>query len=286
MAYVETLFGHQDEITNLCAMGSKDRCISTGGRDRSVRLWKILEESQLVFRVSQLVNKKEQKMDDEDLEPVNANRSLMTCLNEDNTGSVDSIAFLDDESWITGTDGGALSIWSIQRKKPVFSIPNAHGRYFIARNDSEEAHAESSGCRGVINAENVETTASDIASKLGATYPVLTNPFWITAIASVPHSDLIVTGSWDGQLRFWRRQLSGGGGGMMGEEKPRQKKPLQLINSLPIEGYINSIQFSTSGKYLVVGVGQEHRFGRWQRIGSARNTVYTIDLGNLFTIEK
>jgi ribosomal RNA-processing protein 9 len=48
MAYVETLFGHEDTITGVSAL-DRDRALSCGARDRSLRLWKIPEESQLVF---------------------------------------------------------------------------------------------------------------------------------------------------------------------------------------------------------------------------------------------
>lgn len=41
-------FGHQDVITGLDS-GSRERCVTAGGRDRTVRVWKISEESQLVF---------------------------------------------------------------------------------------------------------------------------------------------------------------------------------------------------------------------------------------------
>lgn len=41
-------FGHQDAITALDSL-SRERCVTAGGRDRSVRVWKIAEESQLVF---------------------------------------------------------------------------------------------------------------------------------------------------------------------------------------------------------------------------------------------
>ena len=48
MAYVETLFGHQDRITGVDA-GVRERAVTSGGRDGTVRVWKIVEESQLVF---------------------------------------------------------------------------------------------------------------------------------------------------------------------------------------------------------------------------------------------
>ena len=41
-------FGHQDAITGLDCL-SRERCVTAGGRDNTVRVWKITEESQLVF---------------------------------------------------------------------------------------------------------------------------------------------------------------------------------------------------------------------------------------------
>ncbi|KAF8872258.1 WD40-repeat-containing domain protein [Gymnopilus junonius] len=49
MGYVETLFGHQDHVLSLDALRG-DTCISVGGRDKTARYWKIVDETQLVFR--------------------------------------------------------------------------------------------------------------------------------------------------------------------------------------------------------------------------------------------
>lgn len=40
--------GHQDAITSIDAL-NKERAITAGGRDNSLRVWKIPEESQLIF---------------------------------------------------------------------------------------------------------------------------------------------------------------------------------------------------------------------------------------------
>ena len=47
--FVTLRFGHEDGITGIDSL-AKDRTVTSGGRDRTVRLWKIPEESQLVFR--------------------------------------------------------------------------------------------------------------------------------------------------------------------------------------------------------------------------------------------
>lgn len=41
-------FGHQDAVAALDAL-SRECCVTAGGRDGTVRVWKIPEESQLVF---------------------------------------------------------------------------------------------------------------------------------------------------------------------------------------------------------------------------------------------
>ena len=47
-------FGHHEEVTGIdCLM--RERPVSSGGNDRTVRLWKILEETQLVFQGHKLV---------------------------------------------------------------------------------------------------------------------------------------------------------------------------------------------------------------------------------------
>ena len=49
MGYIETLFGHQDCIHGVDAL-RKETAVSVGGRDRTIRYWKVIDETQLVFR--------------------------------------------------------------------------------------------------------------------------------------------------------------------------------------------------------------------------------------------
>ena len=49
LGYVETLFGHQDTIVAIDALHG-ETAVTAGARDRTLRYWKIPEESQLVFR--------------------------------------------------------------------------------------------------------------------------------------------------------------------------------------------------------------------------------------------
>ncbi|KAI9267378.1 WD40-repeat-containing domain protein [Sporodiniella umbellata] len=107
-SYIETLFGHQDQITDIDTLG-RERCVSTGGRDKTARLWKIVEESQLVFRGG--ISTKDES----------GAKSLYV------ENSIDCIAQLDESMYVTGGDSGALALWEISRKKPVHHKSLAHG---------------------------------------------------------------------------------------------------------------------------------------------------------------
>nr|BAK03709.1 predicted protein [Hordeum vulgare subsp. vulgare] len=90
--YMHCLYGHQGEILTTDAL-SKDRLL-TVARDRTMHLWKIPEESQLVFRAPAV--------------------SLECC------------CFIDDKEYLSGSDDGSLELWSVMRKKPTHIIKNAH----------------------------------------------------------------------------------------------------------------------------------------------------------------
>ncbi|XP_041978702.1 U3 small nucleolar RNA-interacting protein 2 [Aricia agestis] len=95
MAYVETLFGHQCPITSIDAL-TRERAITTGGRDTTVRIWKIVEESQLIFNGPE--------------------------------GSIDVVKLLDEEHFISGSDNGSICLWSVLKKKPLWTATEAHGK--------------------------------------------------------------------------------------------------------------------------------------------------------------
>ncbi|VEN36040.1 unnamed protein product [Callosobruchus maculatus] len=91
MAYVETLFGHQDTISSIDSL-YRDRLVSCGGRD--LRVWKIPEETQLIFN--------------------------------GHIGNIDVVRFINEDTFISGGDDGQLCVWSVMKKKPVCIIHNAH----------------------------------------------------------------------------------------------------------------------------------------------------------------
>lgn len=101
-AYVETLFGHQDHVVSIASMMT-DQCVSVGSRDRTARLWKVVDESQLVFRGG----------------------SSRKALYSEN--SIDCVAVIPPTHFVTGSDSGDICLWSVHKKKPLHKIHQAHG---------------------------------------------------------------------------------------------------------------------------------------------------------------
>lgn len=96
-SYMESLFGHQEGVTNVDYLG-ENFAVSTS-EDRTVRFWKIAEETQLVFKAH------------------GAQTDAACLLNENNFVS-------------TGADG-SLCLWSTLKKKPLCTVPQAHGGQWL-----------------------------------------------------------------------------------------------------------------------------------------------------------
>lgn len=119
MGYVESLFGHQDavsaplhdrvhgkidvnfvfyqQVTCIDSL-TRERVVTGGGRDGTVRVWKIVEESQLVY-------------------------------NGHPNGNIDCVKLINEENFVSAGDDGTISTWNVNRKKPLHVTTNAHGTY-------------------------------------------------------------------------------------------------------------------------------------------------------------
>ena len=95
MAYVETLYGHQSAVMGMDCY-RKERPVSIG-RDRTMRAWKISEDSHLIFRGGSRAS------------------------------SADCISCVRDDWFVTGHEDGLVSLWLTDKKKPVKTIEAAHG---------------------------------------------------------------------------------------------------------------------------------------------------------------
>uniref|UniRef100_A0A183E6H6 WD_REPEATS_REGION domain-containing protein n=1 Tax=Gongylonema pulchrum TaxID=637853 RepID=A0A183E6H6_9BILA len=170
LGYVDTLFGHVDAIADIDAL-SRERFITAGAHDRTLRLWKVPEETHLIFN------------------------GYASCV------SIDCVALINENHFVSGSADGSLCVWSIFKKKPVCLQKEAHG----CGHDNQ--------------------------------------PNWIVSVAARRYTDLIASGSCDG-----------------------------------FTGFINCLKFSDDGEEVVCAVGQEHKRGRWWKIGDARNVITVFAL--------
>jgi ribosomal RNA-processing protein 9 len=282
-AYIETLVGHQDTVVGVAGglEVNQETCVSVGARDRSARLWRVVEENQLVFHGGGTARQKgmaklrkgqfgknvdeEDKAKDDETNGVHDDEDPPIAYAE---GSIDCVALLDASLFVTASDNGALSLWSVTRKKPLFVYPLTHGR------DPPLAPDE-------MSANHDAATSVKPGPRLAR---------YVTALATVPFADLILTASWDGWIRAWK----------IGDNK-RSIEPIGKVGRVPVEehdttvngdssegailirGIVNGLSVQERGDRgkeglcIVAAVGKEPRLARWMS-AKVKNGIYVFEV--------
>jgi ribosomal RNA-processing protein 9 len=199
MAYIDTLFGHQAEITCLDSLPSSPESALSCSVDGSVRFWKIAEESQLVFQDNHKMGNL----------------------------PIDSCFMVNQNNFLSGGQDGILNLWSRTKKRPVCQIKGAHST------DSEA---------------------------------------WISSVAAGRFSDIAASGSNRGSVKFWKL-------GGLRSSKDNIANALISLGEVQIHGHINALAFGNAhNSLLFAGVGRDHRFGRWEAVPGAKNSVQIVRL--------
>jgi ribosomal RNA-processing protein 9 len=208
MCYIETLYGHHSEVLGLDSL-NQERALSVGS-DRTLRLWKVVDETQLIFRGHE--------------------------------ASIDCVSMTNEEIFVSGSQDGAVAVWSVRKKKPIASRPRAHGL---------------GGC--------------DVANSLDN---------WISSVAAMRFTDVFASGSCDGVVRLWQVLLTPppvppkdlnfsfalflyGNALILFLQLGADNFGMNEICSVEVKGWVNSMCFSHDRRFLFCGVGREHRLGRW-----------------------
>lgn len=118
MGYVETLFGHQDTVLSMDALRN-ETVVSVGARDKSVRFWKIVDESQLVFRgggrsaIRELLDggaldgfQEEQDGDFDTKAEMDMKKGKKQGSRKFVEGSIECVAMIDEATFVSGGDSG------------------------------------------------------------------------------------------------------------------------------------------------------------------------------------
>ena len=90
----------------------------------------------------------------------------------------------------------------------------------------------------------------------------------VQCLDSLKSSDLAVSGSYDGYLRFWR-VLTG---------QIVNERDIRSVGKVPVHGFINSVSVGPKARFCLVAVGQEPRLGRWLRVPRAKNRIGLVRL--------
>lgn len=250
--FVEDLYGHESPITSIDIL-RREKILTSGGRDQSIRIWKVLDQSQAVFQ-----SKHE---------------------------SVDIARYVDEKTFISGGEDGAISVWTTMKRKPVFTLPDAHP--IPSNSDGKDSGLKpwilSLAAFSLKNKEPVERKMkkmvgggkkrigrddqkSDSDSDSNEESESEAEDETSKDLSDDQTIALVASGSCNSEIRLWNLIKSSG------------KFDLKLVQTLDCPGFVNDLRFTRDGKRLVAACGREHRFGRWWVLKSARNSMLVFDV--------
>ncbi|KAA6400233.1 MAG: putative nucleic acid binding protein [Streblomastix strix] len=260
--YLDTSYGHTSSANAIDSL-KPTRCV-TSGDDLSIRNWDIWGGTQTVHT--------------------------------GHTSSIDCVKLLDTNRFIAGSQDGAISIWTTNKRTPRLLIPDAHAHTVTitrpqivdnieSKSDGKESKpiqslpseiSASQYFTSVIHPQKSETQQQQIQSQPN-THSVVQIPVkqerqaeWVSSIAVIPFTRLFASGSCDGQIQLWNVQRD-------------NASEVANIGHVNITGFVNGMTFrkieGDERTILIAAVGQEHRLGRWKRIKEARNSIniYRLD---------
>lgn len=237
---------------------------------------------------------------------------------EKNTGqNIDAVVMVDDETFITGGDNGSIALWSTTRKKPIYIKAKCHGpgsliepltvnnanpktlgEYFEDREEDKQTDDNKKNFNRKYEKLSLATRGCSTGQNI---------PTSVISLASLPSTDLFVSGGADGYVRVWKIS--------------DDKKKFGLLTVVKIDGFINQLVIFESQpqningqenstnkneitknnltnrtaieklairnammhkknkqKFILAAVGQEHKFGRWWKRNPAKNCLKLIKL--------
>lgn len=258
--FVEALYGHESPITSMDSL-RKERILTSGGLDQSIRVWKIVEQAQTVFQSQHK--------------------------------SVDVARLIDDKTFVSGGEDGAINVWTTMKRSPLLIHHNAHGADGGAPKKTDANDPFSSRLSYWISSiaafpikktkGNSKIEKARKKRKLDDSQDIVEYDFdssedeernkddkedeeqTIDAEGSIA---LIASGSCDSKLRLWNLVKMG------------SKYELKQIAAFECPGFINDLRFTSDGSKILAACGQEHRLGRWWRLGETKNCMRIFETEN------
>ena len=225
---LETFWGHTNKIFDIDFI-CKNRLISCG-YDKNIMLWKIDAQSYLQYKYSE------------------------DC-------SVDHVKVLNNNNFVSGDYNGNIFLWKNDKKKPICKLFNTHqfSKQFNFTKKFEESYNYnyniSKGMTKEMNENNIDYENNSECQ--------IPNP--ILAIECVRNSDMIISGSNNGFLNFYKFN------------KKENNIQLSIQHETKI-GCVNDIKVSKNNEFIVVAFGKDGKFGRWDCNKKAKNGLGIVKI--------
>eukprot|EP01064_Diplonema_japonicum_P005061 TRINITY_DN13368_c0_g1_i3.p1 TRINITY_DN13368_c0_g1~~TRINITY_DN13368_c0_g1_i3.p1 ORF type:complete len:528 (+),score=76.76 TRINITY_DN13368_c0_g1_i3:56-1639(+) len=264
---IHELKGHRGAITGLSFRISKNILIS-GSADRTVKVWAAEDGVPLdTFYghtgkiTSVAAGWRDEALttgDDFTTRLFKFEKGTTSSFAESN-GVVECSAFVGDSRYLVGGSEGCLNLMDLNKRRPLCRVREAHGTGWSGDGDGLQ-----------------QTMSHDeIQENVGSSLPTPSRPNWVTAVGTVPYSDLAASGGFGDVLKFWRI------GSKDADFIPSEESGCNDVHKLktyPIRGIPSSIFFPRCGTHCVVTVSREPRLGRWYTDSKASNHILVLPL--------
>lgn len=230
--YIGSLTGHKDGVTGLTICNESNQLFSCS-KDKSVKVWNLVDMCYV--------------------ETLFGHQTEVTCID-----------MLQKDRIVTaGGMENIVRVWKIQDETQL--IFNGTGGSIDTVQKIDSAHFVTGSDNGSVSVWGTlkKKPLCNVENAHGIN---ITNdqPNWVSAVGALANSDLIVSGSNNGTIKFWRCTNN-------------FKSLLPLFN-VPVKGFINGLVFTNDGSHLIVAIGNEHRFGRWHDVTGVKNSLHVIKL--------
>jgi ribosomal RNA-processing protein 9 len=262
LEFVGELKLHRGPVTSVCFRMDTNTLYSVS-EDKAIRVWSISEMLSVdkffghtapILSVSAL--KRERCAtggDDRCLRFWKVDMATQTSYQEHDL-PIELVCMLDEATVVGAHRDGTLLLFDTMKRTPLWALPFAHGDSFAG------------------DGTGLEKEAPRQPAVAGAPNAYLGNA--ITAMAALPYSDVVATGSCDGYVRLWRYTGFATGRSAVAAA-PRE---LSLLAKVPAHGFVNGLTFSADGKTLYIATAKEPRRGRWVVQGRAYNGIQKVPL--------
>ena len=270
MTHVTAFAGHRGAVTGLGFRHGTGQLFSCS-EDRTVKVWSLDDMAYvdtLFGHQDRCIGLDAQRR--ERIVTVGADRSTrfwkvpedsqLVLRPPEDGGQAESCAFTAHDHWITGAQDGTVAIWNTARKRAAQAWENVHGfREVIAPRGFDDADADR-----VMNQREAAQAVSGVSAENDGGVGEMAS--WVNAVHVGRGTDFAASGAADGTIRLWQTSHEG--------------EPLVPLHCLAARGFVNALQVASSGRFVLAGMGQEPRLGRWGRDSDARNGIqlHTLEL--------